>query len=135
MFGCDPYAGTDAVPVIYDLDKEAAILEPQKDDEEASVQAARTAAGESGSAEKDTGTCISAQADAAGSEQRRLTNVAGILLLIAADHAEGFAGSITSKVESKAIRRTHKRKRGEGAKRERKRARKNACQAIGVHPT
>lgn len=139
VFGCDTYAGADAVPVIYDLDKEAAILEPQKDDEEASVQAVRTAAGESGSAEKDTATCVSAQTDAAGTEQWRLANVAGILLMMAADQAEWNTGRNTgrndSKVESKTIRKTHKRKRGDGARRGRKRARKDASKAIGVPPT
>ena len=135
MFGCDPYADTEPSSVLYNLDKEAAILESSKDDGKTSVQADESAAGGAGSIEEDTAASVDAQADAAVIEQKRLANVAGILLMIAADQAEGSAGGSSSKVKSETIREGPKRKRGGGAKRGRKRARKDMSQAIGVSQT
>lgn len=135
MFGCDPYADTEPLSVVYDLGKEAAILEPSKDDGETSVQVGRTGAGDTGLVEEDTAASVAAQADAAETEQRRLANVAGILLMIAADQAGGSAGGSSSKVKSETTRGGHKRKRGGGAKRGRKRARKDMSKAIGVSQT
>ena len=132
VFGCDPYADMEALSVIYDLDKEAAILESRRDDGEASLQVDRSAAGNATSVRMEIADSVSAQAKPAGTEQWRLSNVASILLSIAADQAEGKTGRSTGKVESETIRRTHKRKRGDGAKRGRKRARKDASKAIAI---